>query len=334
MSLKVAVVGTGNVARQNYLPHLAAQADIALSYYNRSRAKAEDAAQQFGGRVADSFADLLADEPDTVLVLTREQDRAAVFEALLPLRPKRIFFEKPLVARHGQANVVEEDFFQANVLMAAAEAAGIETAMVFNYRFFEQTRQARMMIEQHQLGAPLHFSALVHYACWSHCIDLILDFVGPARRISALSSGVARPCMGSALATDLSVAVHMENDATGTILGSCQLDFKAPLYELTLVFERGRITMRDLDGDLELLDYASGRHIVHGLSRDRSRWDHYRASFVKSLEAYLAAIRADAPPPVPGLAGLRELQFEAAIKRSVAQVRPVVLAEELPLAGQ
>jgi hypothetical protein len=28
---------------------------------------------------------------------------------------------------------------------------------------------------------------------------------------------------------------------------------------------------------------------------------------------------------------LRELQFEAAIKRSVAQARPIVLSEELPL---
>ena len=42
------------------------------------------------------------------------------------------------------------------------------------------------------------------------------------------------------------------------------------------------------------------------------------------------APRAGAPPPVPGIAGLRELQFEAAIKRSIAQGRPVVLAEEFP----
>ena len=33
-------------------------------------------------------------------------------------------------------------------------------------------------------------------------------------------------------------------------------------------------------------------------------------------------------PPVPGMAGLQELQFEAALKRSIAQGRPVDVARE------
>ena len=89
--------------------------------------------------------------------------------------------------------------------------------------------------------------------------------------------------------------------------------------------------MRDLDGDLELLDYRTGQHEQYALARDVSRWDQYRASFGKSINAYLASIRAGDPPPVPGMAGLQELQFEAAIKRSVAQNRPVVLTEDFPL---
>ena len=35
MTFKVAVVGTGNVAQKNYLPFLARQQDITLSYYNK-----------------------------------------------------------------------------------------------------------------------------------------------------------------------------------------------------------------------------------------------------------------------------------------------------------
>ncbi|MCB0098339.1 MAG: hypothetical protein KDE46_21550, partial [Caldilineaceae bacterium] len=61
MSLKIAVVGTGKVAA-NYLTAMAKNDDVALSYYNRTRAKAEATAAQFGGRVADSLADLLADD--------------------------------------------------------------------------------------------------------------------------------------------------------------------------------------------------------------------------------------------------------------------------------
>lgn len=331
MTLKVAIVGTGKVAAQNYLPYLVQHPDLVLSYYNRSRDKAETVAQQFGGRVAQSLPDLLADEPDTVLVLTRETDRYAVASELLDLRPRRLFFEKPLVAQLGQAAVTEDDFIKGHSLLTRAAAAGIETAMVFNYRFFEQTKKARELIVAHNFGQPVHFTGLVHYACWSHCIDLILAFMGSAATITALAAPFARPCMGTENVRDVTAAVQMSNGATGTIIGACSIDFKLPLYELTVAFERGRLSMRDLDGDLEVIDYASERHTVHALSRSVSRWDQYRASFGKAINAYLATVRTGSPPPVPGLAGLQELQFEAALKRSIAQGRPVVLAEEFPI---
>ncbi|MBX3011899.1 MAG: Gfo/Idh/MocA family oxidoreductase [Caldilineaceae bacterium] len=331
MTLKVAIVGTGKVATQNYLPYLAQHKDLTLSYYNRSQAKAADAAAQFGGRVASSLADLVADDPDTILVLTREADRYAVAKELIALRPRRIFFEKPLVAQRGQADVTEDDFAKGNELLTTAHAAGIETAMVFNYRFFEQTQKAHELIASHQLGQPVHFTGLVHYACWSHCIDLILAFMGPAATISALAAPVARPCMGTDQVRDVTAAVQLANGATGTIIGTCSIDFKLPLYELTVAFERGRISMRDLDGDLELIDYTQERHTVHALSRNISRWDQYRASFGKAVNAYLDTVRAGTPPPVPGLAGLHELQFEAALKRSIAQGVPVHLADAFPV---
>ena len=331
MTLKVAVVGTGKVAAQNYLPYLVQHQDIALSYYNRSRDKAEAVAQQFGGRVAPTLADLVADDPDTVLVLTRETDRYQVTRELLELRPRRLFFEKPLVAQAGQADVTEDDFVKGHDLLARAQAAGVETAMVFNYRFFEQTKKASELITAHNFGQPVHFTGLVHYACWSHCIDLVLAFMGPAATITALAAPVARPCMGTDNVRDVTAAVQMANGATGTIIGTCSIDFKLPLYELTLAFERGRLTMRDLDGDLELIDYSSERHTVHALSRNVSRWDQYRASFGKAVNAYLETVRAGTPPPVPGLAGLQELQFEAALKRSIAQGAPIHLADTFPI---
>ena len=330
MPLKVAVVGTGKVAH-NYLTAIVKHKDIALSYYNRSQDKAEAVAQQYGGRVAASLADLMADAPDTVLVLTNETTRYAVADELLNFHPKRLFFEKPLVAQQGQAAVSEEDFNLARSLLQRAQAAGTETAMVFNYRFFDQTLKARELIQTHNLGRPVHFTALVHYACWSHCIDLILDFIGPAATITALATQQSGPCMGSENVTNVTAAVRMQNDAVGTIIGTCAIDFALPLYELTLAFERGRISMRDLDGDLELIDYATGRHTVHALSRNISRWDQYRASFGKAINAYLDTVRTGAPPPVPGVAGLRELQFEAALKRSIAQGKPVTLEETFPI---
>jgi len=70
---------------------------------------------------------------------------------------------------------------------------------------------------------------------------------------------------------------------------------------------------------------------MHAVSRHVSRWQQYDASFGKSINAYLQSIRDGAPPPVPGIAGLRELQVEAALKRSIAQQRPVVLDRAFPI---
>lgn len=330
MTLKIAVVGTGKVA-QNYLTAIAKQEDITLGYYNRTRAKAEATAAQFGGRVVDSLAELMADDPDSVLVLTAETVRYQITQELLALHPRRLFFEKPLVAQQGQAAVTEDDFVKAHDLLSRAHNASVETAMVFNYRFFDQTQKARELIATHDLGKPVHFTALVHYACWSHCIDLLLWFMGEAATITALASPEAGPCMGSENVHNVSAAVQLANGVTGTMIGTCAIDFNLPLYELTLCFERGRISMRDLDGDLELVDYASNQHTVHALSRNVSRWDQYRASFGKAINAYLDSIRQEMPPPVPGLAGLQELQFEAALKRSIAEQRPIAIAEEFPI---
>lgn len=330
MTLNIAVVGTGKVA-QNYLAAIVKRENVALRYYNRTRAKAEAAAAQFGGEVADSLPELLATDPDCVLVLTAESVRYAMTKELLTLRPRRLFFEKPLVAMQGQAAVTEEDFRKGHELLSAAQQADIPTAMVFNYRFFEQTQRARRLIVEHDLGQPVHFTALVHYACWSHCIDLTLWFMGEAATITALASPQAGPCMGSENVRNVTAAVELANGATGTIIGTCGIDFGLPLYELTFCYERGRIHMRDLDGDLELINYKTGEHTIHALSRNSSRWDQYRASFGKAINAYLDSVEAGAPPPVPGLAGLQELQFEAALKRSIAAKRPVAIADEFPI---
>ena len=327
MPLKIAIVGTGKVARSNYLPYLSKQGDVSLSYFSRTLSKAEACAQEFGGRAVGSVEALLADAPDAVLVLTHETQRFVATEALLESKfaPQRLFFEKPLVAQNGQANVSEDDFVKARMLLERAEALGTETAMVFNYRFFEQTQRAQKIIAERDFGKLTQASLLVNYACWSHCIDLLNLFGGRAQEISALAGETAYQG-----AVDVSAAFRLES-ATGTILGTSGTKFDHSLYELHFHFERGSLHFSDLDGPLEIFDHATRYKESHGLIGNHSRWDQYRASFEKSLAAYLDSIRQNTPPPVPGLAGLEELQFEAALRRSIAEKRPVKVQEELPV---
>lgn len=326
MSVRIAIVGTGSVARKSYLPYLSSQADVELVYFNRTQSKAEDCAAQFGGRVVGSTQELLAAQADAILVLTHETQR---FDATMPLlegRPGRLFFEKPLVARNGQANVCEEDFFQALEILQRADEAGAETAMVFNYRFFDQTLRAREIVIERGFGKLTQASFFVNYACWSHCIDLLGLFGGRAVRIAGLGGETEYK-----QAVDVAASFRLENGAVGTIMGTNATSFDYSLYEMTLVFEGGILKFNDLDGPLEV--YANGDRFVETrtLVPVESRWTQYAASFEKSLAAYLESVRTGGPPPVPGIAGLEELQFEAALRRSITEARPVSVQEEFPL---
>lgn len=324
--LKIAIVGTGKVARSNYLPYLSAQSDVNLLYYSRTREAAEACAKDFGGDVASSPEDLMAQAPDATLVLTAETQRYEAASALLKGKPKRLFFEKPLVAQDGQANVKEEDFFKAKELLQSAKEVGAETAMVFNYRFFDQTLKAQKIVQERDFGALTQANLFVNYACWSHCIDLLNLFGGRAEQIVALSSTAAYRG-----ATDSAAAFRLANGATGTIMGTNGSRFEFPLYEMHFAFERGALRFSDLDVSLAVFDPATPHSETHNLQGNRSRWDSYRQSFERSLAAYLDSIRHNEPPPVPGVAGLEELQFEAALRRSIAQQRPVCVQEEFPL---
>lgn len=328
--MKVAIVGTGSVAQGCYLPFLHKQPDVELLYCSRTRAKADACAEQFGGTVCASLGEAMDRKPDVVFVLTNETTRADVLAELVPRRPARLFLEKPLVARLGQDNVTEADFDTARDLMQHLHAGGCQTAMIFNYRFFDQVVAAWQIAAERRFGAPVSATALVNYACWSHCIDLLHFFFGPLETVLA-QEGARRHRHGPSEAPDRMASLRFANGASGTILGSWALSFEFPLFELVLNFQGGRFHLRCLDGDLEILDYETHRHETWAMTRNTSRWDQYRASFAKSIGAYLHSLRQGEPPPVPGAAGLEELRFEAALRRSASQGRAVQLSQEFPL---
>ena len=328
--MEIAMVGVGKVAENNYLPSLLRHDDVSLTCYSRTFEQTDAIGLRFGVRAARSLEELFRRGPDAVFVLTREDQRLQATQALLPFEPKRLFFEKPLVARSGQAHVVPQDFWDGKSLLLQAQEAGAETAMVFNYRFFDQMQRARRLIQERNFGTPISVAGFTHFACWSHCIDLILEFAGPVREVSAQQGTRSRPFFETDKVADVAASFLIGNQATGVLLGTSGMEWNYPLFELTINFEGGRIHFRDLDQDMEVLDYSGKVHERFSPSRGESRWTKYDESFEKSIDAYLASIRAGAPPSVPGMAGLLELQFEASLKKSIAERRPVFPAEEFP----
>jgi predicted dehydrogenase len=327
--MEIGIVGAGKVAQSNYLPSLLRHNDVSLTCYSRTPERTQAIGRKFGVRTARTLDELFERRPEVVFVLTREEQRFEATQSLLPFKPKRLFLEKPLVAKGGQAHVVQQDFWDGKTLLLQAQEAGAEVAMVFNYRFFDQIQRAKRTIQERNFGEATGVSALTHFACWSHCIDLILEFAGPVREVSAQQGTQPYPFEAGEV-SDVAASFLMGKQATGVLLGTSGINWNFPLFELTVNFEGGRIHFRDLDQNMEVLDYRHNVHEIFSPSRHDSRWTKYDESFEKSVDAYLASIRNSAPPPVPGLAGLLELQFEASLKKSIAERRPVVPSEEFP----
>lgn len=325
--MRIGIIGTGGVAKDCYLPFLMTQPDVDLLYFNRTRAKADACAEKFGGTVCNSISDMVAAAPDSIFVLTKETVRGDILGELAPLKPRRLFLEKPLVARKGQDNVDEMDYSAARDVMRRLHDQGCETAMIFNYRFFDQVIKLREIIQIRSFGKPVSAVAMVNYACWSHCIDLMHYFVGPVETIASQTGGMQH----KDYVPDITGAMRFENGASGTILGTWAMNFDFTLFELFFNFEGGRVHLRGLDGELEILDYSGKRQELLAITRNTSRWDQYRASFAKSIGAYLESLRRGDPPPIPGSAGLEELRFEAALRRSAATGAPVRLRDAFPL---
>lgn len=330
-SLRIAIVGVGDVARRNYLPFFKAQPDVTLAYHNRTPEKAQQAVRDFGGEAVASLDQLIAWKPTAVFVLTAETCRHEIGTAVIAAGAPRVFFEKPLVAVRGQSRVEEEDFTRGCEMLARARARHCETAMIFNYRFFEQSLRAKEIVAARKFGRVINVTGQVHYACWSHAIDLIHCFAGGVSEIAALAGPVERQGDRVDPARDVAASFVTSDGAAGTLIGTAGMKWQHPLFELTFTFEQGRIHLRDLDGTLEILDGGRREHETISFVRDESRWSSYDASFRKAIGAYLKSLRENAPPPVPGIDGLRELQFEAALKRSIRERRPVKVREEFPL---
>jgi predicted dehydrogenase len=328
--MEIALIGVGKVAQDNYIPTLLRHEDVSLTCYSRTPERTAAVGQKFSVRAARSLDELFERQPDAVFVLTREDQRLEATQSLFPFKPKRIFFEKPLVAKGRQAHVVQQDFWDAKTLLEQAQEAGTETAMVFNYRFFDQMQRAKQLIQERDFGNAISVVALTHFACWSHCIDLIMDFAGLVREISA-QQGTQTYAFEEGDARDITASFLIGDHATGVLLGTSGMNWNFPLFELTVNFGGGRIHFRDLDQDMEVLDYRGDVHELFSPSRHASRWTKYNESFEKSVDAYLDSIRNHAPPPIPGIAGLLELQCEAGIRKSIAERRPVILSEEFPI---
>ena len=143
--IKVAVVGTGGIARRHGLA-LAENPDaVIVAAVDRDRGRREEFAARWGGEPLDRLAPTL-DRVDAVYVLTppgfRRQYALEAIEA-----GKHVFCEKPLAI----------DVEDGAAIVEAAEAMGVAAMTGFNQRYREGYRRLHDTARGGSLGRLHHF---------------------------------------------------------------------------------------------------------------------------------------------------------------------------------
>ena len=149
-SLRVGVVGLGDIARKAYLPVLTARADVELTLMTRDPTRLADVARRHGDpRATTRFEDLLDGSLDAALVHASTDAHVELVEQLLTAGVP-VLVDKPLAP----------DLAQATRLVELAEDRGVSLAVGFNRRFCPAhvalTREpvSVALVQKHRSGLP------------------------------------------------------------------------------------------------------------------------------------------------------------------------------------
>ena len=310
MSIKVAIVGCGHIARQHV--HGYQQVDDAefVGMCDLLREKADAYAEEFGGRpYADVVAMLEAEQPDIVDVCTREQDRdLPVIQAVE--RGFTTIAEKPIFAKYGAASppqfdVRPEDVLIARRMVEAADKGGAEFYMAYNYRFSPYAQELKGLIDAGELGEFEYVHAITRLACWAHVIDLILWLCGEVVELAACMCGPKDTRTRAA-------ALRFESGAVGTLLGNEISGGQHDMLRIEYCGSEEVAVLRDIAGGLERYPHHRDQRIIVEQAHHDPR-SHFSDTFDAEIKALCDHVRDGRPTPAAtGLDGLRELEMDAA----------------------
>lgn len=146
--VRIGIIGCGQIVRLRHAPELAALSDGEIAgFYDFVPEHARELAEKYGGKVYDSYEDMLKDETvDGVIICTSNNSHAPISVEALK-HDKCVLCEKPMCVSLEEAE---------EILKAEKESKGFYMA-AHNQRFSLGHRKAREIIESGIMGKVLSF---------------------------------------------------------------------------------------------------------------------------------------------------------------------------------
>lgn len=333
MSLRVGVIGVGAMGRHHARVYWE-MADVSLvGVADADPQTANAAARRYGVPAYLEFQRLLDEQkPDAVSVAVPTLDHLAVALEVID-RGVHLLIEKPIAF----------DVQVGQQIIAAAERAGVVLMVGHIERFNPAIVALKAHLAAGELGRVFQISAQRQ----GPFPDRVRD-VGVVIDLAVHDLDVMYYLTGSEVVrvyaeTERRIHSSREDLLTGLVrladgtVGSLAINWLTPtkIRELFVTGQCGMFRVDYLTQDLYFYENASANgngwetlHMLRGVSEGRmirhivAKKEPLRAE----LEAFLAAVRGDAPVPVTGTDGLRAVALAQAVVTSGLEHRPVAFA--------
>ena len=332
--VNIGVIGAGRIGKL-HAGHIAARVSGAalVAVADVNLAAAQETAAQFSAPVAVADYRALLDDPaiDAVVIASTTDTHAEIAQQAAAAG-KHIFCEKP----------IDFDLRRIDATLAAVEKAGVKFQVGFNRRFDPNFRRVRAMVAAGKVGAPhllritsrdpapppleyVKVSGGLFLDMTIHDFDMARYLMGrEVTEIYAAGAVLVDPAIGEAGDLDTAVTtLRFDNGAIGAIDNSRRAVYGYD-QRVEVFGPGGMVTVANNTPDTHTYSNAEGVHAALPLYFFLER---YTESYIAELEAFVACIQNDTPPPVTGLDGRLPVVMGLAAQKSYKENRPVRLSE-------
>ncbi len=329
--MKVGMLSAAHLHVEVYIPLLQALPEVeVIGLADEDHARGKTVARQFNLRMFDSYAALLHEHPDAVVVCS-ENSRHRPLVEMAAEAGAHVLCEKPL------ATSVDD----VRAMVEACAQAGVKLMTAFPMRFSAPLIDAKTRLDAGTLGQVYCFNGVnqgqlpAHLRSWF--VDPALAGGGALTDHVVHLADVFRWYLGCEIAEVYAQAnriLHADDVAVETggqvlltfangVFATIDCSWSKPLYYPTwgglsfdMVTDRGVVAVDAFKQNLT----------VYSDAMQRSAWAFWGSDANRAmLEEFVTSVREDRPPSVSGMDGLRAVEAVAAAYESVRIGQPVQL---------
>ncbi|MDZ4656714.1 MAG: Gfo/Idh/MocA family oxidoreductase [Bythopirellula sp.] len=346
MAIGFGIIGTGMISKF----HARAIADVRgvklVACYNRTAAKAQTFADEFGCQAYDSLDALLADDKVDAVAITTASG-AHLEPAIAAARAaKHVIIEKPL----------EITLKRCDQIISACEKNGVKLSTVFQSRFHDSSLKLKQAIDTGRFGTLTLGDAYVKWwrsqeyydsgawrGTWQfdgggalmnqaiHTVDLLTWLMGPVAKVQAFTATLAHKRIE---VEDVATAtLTFANGALGVIEATTAV-YPGYLKRIELHGTQGSAVLEEEDikswefakkarGDEAILAAMKNQKSKGGGAADPAAIGHH--GHAKQFQDFVKAIHNDTTPAIDGPEARKSVEIILAIYKSAKTGKAVTL---------